>query len=153
MKEEKSDWIFYLRLSRKLPKHYFELDQEFKSLGYSLIPVTISELVSVTRGEGSFHVVTAVTGMAEATHYTKKVQKVFGLLLRNKRLNLYISSSFKFIDQTSIFGKTGQYHYTQLPVSMKNFCGKITTTITNKENQVKKWPGGTRGLGATIGRI
>jgi len=150
MKEEKSDWIFYLRLNRNLPRHFFDLDQEFKSKGYTLIPVTIGELLSLTQGEGNFYVVTAVTGTAEATHYIKKVQKVFKLLLRNSRLTLFIASSFKFIDETALFGKTGQYHFVSLPVGMNHFCDTISKKIINKENKLTKWPGGTRRLGSTV---
>lgn len=140
MKEEKSDWIFYLKLNKNLPEHFFDLDLEFKKRGFTLIPVSISELNSITKGEGRFHVVTTVTGMAEATHYSKKVQKIFHMLLRSGRMYTYIASSFKFIDETAKFGKTGQYHFVSLPVSLDYFCGTISKLIESTESQRRKWP-------------
>lgn len=151
MKEEKTDWIFYLKLNRNLPEHFFELDQEFKKNGYTLIPVSITELISVTKGEGRFHVITAVTGFTQATYYANKVQKVFQMLLRSKRMYTYVASSFKFIDETALFGKSGQYHFVPLPVTMEHFCGTISKIITTQDNKTRKWPGGTRRLGSTIG--
>lgn len=151
MNEEKTDWIFYLKLNRNLPEHFFKLDQEFKKNGYTLIPVSISELITVTKGEGSFHVVAAINGFSEATYFTNKVQKVFQMLLRSKRMHTYIASSFKFIDETAMFGKSGQYHFVSLPVTMEHFCGTISKIIQTKDNQTRKWPGGTTRLGSTIG--
>ncbi len=153
MSEEKTDWIFYLKLNKNLPEHFFDLDLEFKKNGFTLIPVTISELLTVTKGEGNFHVVATVTGMSEATHYTKKVKKVFKMLLRSGRMHSYIASSFKFVDETAQYGKTGQYHFVPLPVSMKYFCDTISKIIKSKDNKTRKWPGGTRSLGSTVGSL
>ena len=80
-----------------------------------------------------------------------KVQKVFQMLLRSKRMHTYVASSFKFIDETALFGKLGQYHFVSLPVTMEHFCGTISKIITTQDNKTRKWPGGTRRLGSTIG--
>ena len=151
MNEERSDWIFYLKLSKSLPKHFLDLDREFKERGITLIPISISELMSVTKGEGSFNVMTSVRNFSEAKYFSKKVQKIFEFMMRSRRLNLFMASSFSYIDQTSIFGKTGKYHFYPLPVKIDALCATIAHEIYKQQSGDYKWPGASRGLGATVG--
>ncbi len=150
MKEEKSDWIFYLKLSRNLPEYYFDLDREFKSQGLTLIPISISELISITKGEGKFNVFTGVRNFSDAHYYTKRVEKIFGVLLRSKRMSLFMSSSFSFMNQNYKYGKTGMYHFFPLPQSLHEICDTIASEVEKASRKDQRWPGTSIGLGKTI---
>lgn len=150
MKEEKSDWIFYLKLSRNLPEYYFDLDSEFKAMGLTLIPISISELISITKGEGKFNVFTGVRNFDDAQYYTKRVEKMFGMLMRSRRMSLFMTSSFSFINQNYKYGKTGMYHFFPLPQSLKSICGIIASEVDKSSSQDHRWPGSSVGLGKTI---
>lgn len=151
MMEQKSDWIFYLKLTPKLPKKFFDLDNHFKEMGYTLIPVTFKDLVSINKGENTFHVLTIISSFDESTYFEKRVRKLAHYFLRAKRMHMYLVSSFKFTDDTHLFGSSGMYHYVQLPVSIKKFCDTIGETIKNKKLHKRKWPGASSRLGSTIG--
>ncbi len=150
MKGEKSDWIFYLKLSKKLTSHFYSLDKEFKNNGITLVPITLSELLSVTKGEGKFHVITCIRGFSEASYYTKKVKKIFSYLVRSGRLNLFVTSSFNFINETHLFGRTGHYFYYQLPLKIPHLCDTISKEIDRQDSGERRWPGTSKGLGATV---
>lgn len=151
MMEEKSDWIFFLRLTPKLPAKFYELDHVFKQTGKTLIPVSFKDLISINKGEDKFHVICVIGSFDEAKYFEKRVRKLTHYFLRSRKMNLYTASSFKFIDDTHLFGSSGQYHYVQLPVGLKKFCDTITETINNKKLHKRKWPGTSSRLGSTIG--
>lgn len=151
MMDEESDWIFYLKLTPKLPAKFFELDHLFRANGHTLVPVTFKDLVSINKGKSDFHVITAIGSFEEAGYFQKRVRKLAHYFLRSKRMHLYMASSFKFVDDTHLFGASGMYHYVQLPVGLKKFCDTITKTIKAKKSNKRKWPGASRGLGNTIG--
>lgn len=151
MNDEKSDWIFYLKLSKSLPKHFLSLDKEFKKQGLTLIPISISELLSVTKGEGSFNVMLSIRSISDAKYFSKRVQKTFEFLIRSRRINLFISSSFEFINQTNKYGKSKKYHFTLLPQKYDELCEGITKNIQKENSKDKRWPGSSRGLGQTVG--
>jgi hypothetical protein len=150
MNDEKSDWIFYLKLSKSLPKHFLSLDKEFKSQGLTLIPISISELMSVTKGEGNFNVMVSVRSISDAKYFAKRVHKTFEFLLRSRRINLFMSSSFGFIDQTNKYGRTNKYHFHSLPQKVDELCESIAFDIQEEKSTDRKWPGASRGLGLTV---
>jgi hypothetical protein len=150
MNDEKSDWIFYLKLSKSLPPHYISLDKEFKRQGLTLIPISISELMSVTKGEGSFNVLVSIRHFADAKYFAKRIQKTFEFLLRARRINLFMSSSFEFTNQTNKYGKTKKYHFYPLPQRLDEMCDSIALNIQKDKSTDKKWPGSSRGLGLTV---
>lgn len=151
MMEERSDWIFYLKLTPKLPAKFFELDHLFKANGQTLVPITFKDLISINKGEAEFNVIIIAGSFDEASYFEKRVRKLAHYFLRSKRMHLYLASSFKFLDDTHLFGSSGIYHYVQLPVGLKKFCDTITETIKNKRASKRQWPGSSRGLGNTIG--
>lgn len=151
MKDGKSDWIFYLKLSKSLPKHFISLDREFKKEGLTLIPISISELLSVTKGDGNFNVMVNICSIADAKYFSKRVQKTFSFLLRSKRINLFMSSSFEFVNQTSIYGPTKKYHFNRLPQKYNELCHLISSKIKKENSKDRRWPGSSRGLGQTVG--
>ncbi len=144
MKEYKTDWIYYLKLSPKLSKNFFDMDAHFKERGITLIPVTLSELLGLTKGEGDFHCVSCIASFADAKYYLKKARKIIHILLRSKRMHWYIASSFAFTNEASLFSVYGNYHFARLPIGVKKFCDIIVTTIHAKSNSKTKWPGGKR---------
>lgn len=151
MMDNKSDWIFYLKLSPKLPASFFDMDKRLKENGYTLIPVSFTDLVLLNTKEGEFHVLAMASSTEQATYFQRKVRKILHYLLRSKRMHMYFVSSFKFLDDTHLFGSSGHYHYVQLPVSVNKFCDTISETIKNKRSQSRKWPGASRRLGSTVG--
>jgi hypothetical protein len=106
--------------------------------------------MSVTKGEGSFNVMVSVRNFSDAKYFAKRVQKTFEFLLRARRINLFMSSSFEFINQTNKYGKTKKYHFHALPQRYDELCESISIKIQNDKSVDKKWPGASRGLGTTV---
>lgn len=142
MKGSKGEWIFYLKLGSKLPQHFFEMDQEFKLQGVSLVPISFSNLLEVTRGEDAVPVIVVVSSIAEANYYVKKLMKLIRVLLRYKRIDLFKASSFSFLNESAQLKTRDNYHFFSLPVSRTQFCDTILTRVTEKSTNVLKWPGG-----------
>jgi len=151
MNDKESDWIFYLKLSKKLPLHFFSLSEKFSARGITLVPITLSELTSVNQGDGRFHVITCVRSISDAEYYAKKVQKTFSYLLHSRRMSLFMASSFSLVDDTHIFGRTKQYFFYSLPVELGLMCDTIAEEIYKVDSSERKWPGASRGLGSTVG--
>jgi hypothetical protein len=151
MMDAKSDWIFYLKLTPKLNNKFFEIDRHFKQKGFTLIPVSVSDLIAVNRGENKFQVILIADGFEQARYYHKKIRKILKYWMRSKRINLFIGSSFELLDDSAIYGLTDCYFYYKLPIKTKEFCDKIGTKIKEKQDHDKKWPGSSTRLGSTIG--
>jgi hypothetical protein len=151
MKDQKADWIFYLQLTPKLTGKFLELDQYFKENDFSLVPLSLSHLLNLNQGAGQFHVIVVASTQEEINYFNKKIRKLSHYLIRNKRMHLYLASSFDCIDDSPLFGSTGHYHFVKLPVKLSSFCATIAQTVKNKQNQMRKWPGGKRNLGSTVG--
>ena len=141
--EAQEHWIFYLKLTRDLPREFLLLDHEFKKNRKSLIPVTLKTLLECTRKNKSIHVLIVVKSFGEYRYFHHKVKKILKYLMRTEKVNLYVASSFGIVNDPSIM-KRNYYEFIKLPVNLKQFCGSISELIDSKEMQYNSWPGGVR---------
>ena len=74
--EANDHWIFYLKLTRDLPREYIRLDHEFKKSNKSLIPVTMKGLLDFVSRKKKIHVLIVVRSRKELAYYHKKVTKI-----------------------------------------------------------------------------
>lgn len=148
--ETKTQWIFFLRLSAKLSRQYIDLSQRFKQNGQTLIPVDVSNLLSVNSKEDRINVIVMIDGFKEAQYYHKKIRNILKYWMKSKRFNIFLASSFGLLDDSKIFGLTGNYHYYQLPIHIDEFCDNISSSIQDIASKRRKWPGTSRRLGSTI---
>ena len=139
--EEREHWIFYLKLTKDLPKEFLALDLEFKKSKKSLIPVSLKTLLDCTRKNKSIHVLVVVKNYQEYRYFHKRVKKIMKYLMITERVNLYVAASFSMVNDPSIM-KRNFYHFVKLPVLTREFCGSISQMVDSKEAQLNSWPGG-----------
>ena len=76
MNSYKDEWIFYLKLQPELPESYFHMDQHFKSYGYNLIPVNLSDFLELTKKDDGVNVVCIIRNYNELSFYLRKAKNV-----------------------------------------------------------------------------
>jgi hypothetical protein len=141
--EAKEHWIFYLRLQKDLPREYLLLDNMFKEKGKSLIPIGIKGLLECIKTYRSIHMLIVIKNYQELRYYDTKVKKIIKYLIRTGKVNLYVTSSFSAVNDTTIM-KRDYYNFVKMPVSMDYLCGSISRMVDIKEAQLHQWPGGVQ---------
>ncbi|MCO4754254.1 MAG: hypothetical protein KC478_07215 [Bacteriovoracaceae bacterium] len=144
MSSIKDEWIFYLKLSPKLPENFLFLDENFKQFGFNLIPVSFPNLLELIKTDETFHVVTIISSQKEAGYYMKHVSKHIKNLLRFRKINFFTASSFDFINESSKLTFRDNYEFHKLPIQSSVLCDNIITTVLDKAVENTKWPGGKR---------
>lgn len=137
------NWVFYLKLSKELPESFFALDQHFKRYGKSLVPISLKTLLEQSRKSNSLHVVLVLQSVKDLKYYNKKVKKAVKMLMINRRLHLYIASSFSSVLDSS-FLRRGFYTFDKLPLLSVSFVKNTSYEIDRKETSMLRWPGGIR---------
>ena len=136
------NWIYFLKLTRELPREYILLDQELKTHNKSLVPVTLKGLLETASKVSGVHIVVYVHSIEELRYFNRRANKILKYLLKTSQVNLYIASSFSQLGDGSIL-KRNQYNFIRLPISRKKFCENVSGMIDIVENDHLKWPGGT----------
>ena len=143
--ESNDNWVFFLKLSKQLPRQYFNLDREFKKAGLTLVPITLSDLLQILKGEDRPQVICFVQNIYHFRFMYKRGQKVLTMLTRNDKIDLYILSSFSCLNQTAELKGRSNYFYLTLPVPLRKCCAIIASTIINKWRFGHTWVGGKSG--------
>lgn len=141
--ENKEQWVFFLKLSRELPREFFTLDQQFKSGNKSLVPVGLNALSSMVAGRKSIHVMIVVKNVSEYIYFKTRVVKILKYLMRSDKVYLYVASSFSNVNDNQIMRKD-YYNFIKIPVATSYLCGSISNMIDMRESGGYKWPGGLR---------
>lgn len=142
--KNKSNYIFFLQLGAKPTESYFQMARQFSDEGITLLPVTISSLITMISGGQMAHVVCLVSTMKEREIYLKRVQKTLSYLVKRKIVYLYQASSFHTLMQTEAFHQAKKnYFFIELPVKLARFCATISKYYFLRQNEELKWPGGT----------
>lgn len=142
MSDIKDEWIFYLKLTPNLPESFIYLDKGFKKYGFNLIPVSFPNLLELLKSDESFNVMMLVSSQREAAYYLKHVSKHIKTLLRFNKINLFVASSFSFVNESSKLTFRGNYDFWSLPIRSEELCDKIVFKALDKVVENKKWPGG-----------
>ena len=140
--DARDNWIYFLKLSRELPREYIMLVQEMKSHNKSLVPVTLKGLLETASKSTDVHIIIYIHSLGELRYFNRRANKILKYLMKNSLVNLYIASSFSNIGDGSIL-KRNQYNFVRLPVSRKSFCERVSGMIDISESDQLKWPGGT----------
>lgn len=140
--EVEGNWIFFLSPTRSLPSYYVAMDAQFKRAGLSLIPVTLSDLLTILKTEHKPQVICVVSNFTQMHFMLKKGVKVLNMLIRNDLIDLYVLSSFISLDQTATLRGRKNYLFLSLPLPLRLTCVKITAAIIKKWEGRKIWPGG-----------
>lgn len=143
--EATDNWVFFLKLSKDLPRQYFRLDSEFKKAGITLIPVSLSDLLNILKGEQRPQVICLVQNITHFRYMHKKGQKVLTMLVRNDKIDLYVLSSFTCLNKTAELKGRSNYFYLGLPVPLRRCCAMIIAAIVNKWRYGHNWIGGRSG--------
>lgn len=144
MSRLKDEWIFYLKLSPDLPDHFLALDNELKNYGFSLLPVSLPNLVELLKTNENCPVLMVIPGRKQANYYVKHVSKYVKNLLRFDKIDLFVASSFEFINESSKISYRANYHFFPLPMKTKELCDKIVSSHLDRVVESKVWPGGKR---------
>lgn len=140
--ETKEHWIYYLKLTRELPREYFDLDQQFKQTNKSLVPITLRGLLEFVNKNKKIHVLIIVRTTSEVSYFHRRVKKIMKYLMKTGNCHLYIGSTFSSVNDPGIMRRE-LYSFAKLPVKMENFCQSISHMIDVKESNIQRWPGGT----------
>lgn len=140
---DKPNYIFFLQLSAKPSESYFQMARQFSDEGITLLPVSISSLLTMIAGGQTAHVVCLVSTMKEREVYLKRAHKLLSHLVKRKIIYLYQASSFHTLSQGEAFhqGKKN-YFFIELPVKLSRFCTTISKYYFLRLNEELKWPGG-----------
>lgn len=136
-------WVFYLKLTRELPREFILMDQQFKKSGKTLIPIGIKVLLEHVRKNSSTHVLILIRSIGEYTYFKQKVGKAMKFLMMGRRVHLYIASSFSSVNDPSVM-KRDYYYFAKLPIGITSFCNAVSHEVDRKETSMLKWPGGIR---------
>ncbi len=139
--DARDNWIYFLKLSRELPREYIHLDQAMKVHQKSLVPVTLKGLIETSSKSGAVHIIVYIHSLNELRYFNRRANKILKYLMKNSRVNIYIASSFSQVGDGSIL-KRKQYNFVKLPVSRSEFCSNVAHMIEMRENELYKWPGG-----------
>lgn len=141
--EDQGNWIYYLKLQKNLPAEYLVLDSKFKTHGKSLVPITLSNLMDMTKTKKSVHVLIVVRSLQEYKYFNKKIKIIMKFLIRTGRVHLYVVSSFVGVNDTGIM-RRDFYNFMRLPVAYNYLAESISGMVDVKELEIQKWPGGLR---------
>lgn len=141
--DNKEQWVFFLKLSKDLPKEFFTLDQQFKASSKSLVPVGLSSLSSMVSSGRRIHVMVIVRNVSEYNYFKLRVVKILKYLMRSDKIYLYVASSFSSINENQIMRKD-HYNFIKIPVATSFLCGSISNMIDMRDTGGYKWPGGLR---------
>lgn len=136
-------WVFYLKLTKNLPKEFVYIDQELKKSGKTLVPIGLKTLLEHVKRNSSTHVMILVRSISEFEYFNRKIRKSMKLLMANRRVHLYIGSSFSTVNDPNLM-RRDHYYYAKLPVEIAGFCQAVGYEIDRKETSMLKWPGGVR---------
>lgn len=136
-------WVFYLKMGRELPRDYFSIDQHFKSMSKSLVPVGLKSLSTMVSQEKNVHVLIVIKNMDDYRFFKRRVIKILKYLMRSDRFYLYVASSFSSVNNNQLMRKD-HYNFIKIPVATSYLCGSVSNMIDMKTSGGLKWPGGYR---------
>jgi len=137
-------FIFFLRLTGNLPPFFFHLGQEFLRFNITLIPVSLVELVQLSKGGGSSHVIVVVNNLQSYKVFLNYRKKFLDFALLSSKFFLSDISSFEEIQIDNKVRKNKSYGHFRLPMSVEAITMKISTSYYSQNGSIKKWPGGNR---------
>jgi len=132
MSKEKIEWVYYLNLDGNLNRHFFDIDQHFKNVNVTLIPISIDQLLTMSQEISRVNVICCVTSIHQRLKYLKKNNRIVKMLLKNKRINLYLISSYQNIDVQRGMRRVSNYTFLQLPVNLRDFSDQVSQDIKDQ---------------------
>jgi len=144
MNTYKDEWIFFLKMGPKLPAYFFDMDTHFKNYGYNLIPVNLSDFLELTKKDEDVNIICVVRNYQELSFYLRKASKLLLMLLRMGKIQLFCSSSFEIVNESSKLRVRNNYDFYSLPIKRSFLCDKILEKVIDKSVDGRSWPGGKR---------
>jgi hypothetical protein len=122
-----SQWIYFLKTTQSLPQNYFVLSSNLKKFQIDLIPVTVSDLLVLSKREATFSLMIMIQNTLQRKFFYNELQKILFYLLQNKELALYFFSSFSELRQlvTNPMKARDLLAYFSYPVSTDEIILKI----------------------------
>ena len=139
----RTEWIYFLRLSKNLPSDYFAIDKAFKEHGRHLVPMDIVGLNECVDKDETMHVLIMIKKVSELRYYEKKVKKILKYMLKRPNVKVYFLSSFSAVNDPTLI-KQGAFHFMRIPLSVNYFVGAVNKQIEIKEMKKNLWPGKLR---------
>lgn len=133
--------IFFLKTSRRLPPCYFDLEPHFREQGITLVPVTIDNLLMMSKEVNKVHIITSITSENQKNYFERKVRRVITMLVRNNVATFFQISSFDDTNIGSSLKVSRNYYFTKLPVGTKYYCDKIAKYYFLRKVKEFRWPG------------
>ena len=137
------NYIFYIRLSPRLPKSFYKLAREFSKEGIHLIPVEIETLSELMDSRKRAHILCHVADANEREFYFKKVHKLLCYLVRSQRSYYYLLSGYKkLMNREAFHSGAKNYSFLELPATCREICDRIILSFYQRKKAELKWPGG-----------
>lgn len=137
-------YMFFLLLTPKLPKYFFAFAKFFSELNIKLIPISLDDLMTVSKGKKNYIIVVNRDIQSNAV-FRRMRRRYLDMALINNKFTLFEISSFDRSFFLSDKNKKGIYHHFKLPEEVENICEKIYEVIYNDRKSQQTWPGGKRG--------
>ncbi|MBT3585912.1 MAG: hypothetical protein HN509_13480 [Halobacteriovoraceae bacterium] len=144
-KSSSDNYIFFLKLSPKLPSWYFTMSTIFSHFNIKLLPITLADLSKINANSGKMQYIISLTpDMASYQVFSRFREKYLDFALKNNRFCLFDISSFGKIDLAYKIEKKKTYFYFQLPLEIGRICASITEAYFHHANDHQIWPGGRK---------
>jgi hypothetical protein len=137
---------FYLIYSTKLDSDFFKFSEKFKAEGAELLPVTMDQLTRLLKvaGNQTLYIIASVKSFQDKKDFEAGANKFINLLLKSKRINFFMFSSFTQLNQMAVFHLTKNYAFFKYPILLNQEVPKLIQYYLYKENKKQLWPGGKR---------
>jgi rRNA pseudouridine-1189 N-methylase Emg1 (Nep1/Mra1 family) len=141
-----SPFIFFLTISESLSQHYYIFDSHFKELGFVLVPVKMDQLQSLLASseQEQIIIVASVSDGREYKSFNEKIRNRLKFILKSKRINFVLLSSFSRLNDKKNFSMQKNYFFMKFPLDAKQVCSKIAQFHEMRLGQKTIWPGGRR---------
>jgi len=138
-----SENVFFLQLTPNIPKYYIDLAGHFKSIGITLVPVTIFDLKDLLTSQVATVLIMNYSLLTNKNYRIIR-KKYLEFMLINKRVELVEFSTFERPVGIQRSEANGYYHYFALPATLRDITLDVKLISRNEKKEQVKWPGGSR---------
>lgn len=134
--------IYFLQMSKNLPKWYYNLAVSMNVAGITLVPIKQSQIFELYHRDRKFFLISVVSNFSHKKYFETLLKEPLKYLLLNKKVNLYHLSSFERVDNIFDIKVKSHYNYFRLPCNLKEFAAKLVEDYHKEFEKSENWPGG-----------
>ncbi len=139
-------FIFYILLENKIPEAFYQFDNYFKKIGWTLIPIAFDQIqmLGSISEQGCMPVLCSTQDFQEFKSFNKNVRDVLKFLLKSEKFMFFKISSFEKLNDEKYFFRFKNYFFIRYPQNVRAITLWVEHLFELKSNHNKSWPGGKR---------